>query len=205
MNIKKEHSIIIPLILVIFFTVLVYIMISPGIKLHSQDSTVTYNTGYESNTVSAKVINLIEEGQTDLGGTLQNYQVFDVELVEGDFKGSVLTVDYGLRQILGSDEKIKEELGIIEKDTSPFREGWITGTATAIGAFIPVFPFLIFSGSTAMWISFVISMAAHFGVGAARSFFTGRGIFRSGFDMFVVGFGVAAAGYLIGEFIMKLF
>jgi uncharacterized membrane protein len=108
MNFKKEHSIIIPVILVVVFTVLVYFMITPGIKLHSQDSSTTYNTGYESNTVSAKVINLIEEGQTDLGGTLQNYQVFDVELVEGEFKGSVLTVDYGLRQILGSDEKIKE-------------------------------------------------------------------------------------------------
>ena len=86
---KREHSIIIPLILVIGFSVLVMIMISPGIKLHSQDSPINYKTGYESDTVRAKVINLIEEGQTDLGGTLQNYQVFDVELVEGDFKGSV--------------------------------------------------------------------------------------------------------------------
>ena len=49
----------------------------------------------------------------------------------------------------------------------------------------------------------MISMTAHFGVGAARSFFTGRGIFRSGFDMFVVGFGVAAVGYFIGELILK--
>ncbi len=103
------------------------------------------------------------------------------------------------------DEKVKEELGIIEKDTSPLKEGWVTGTATAIGAFIPVLPFLFLSGTAAIWISFIISMVAHFGVGAARSFFTGRGIFRSGFDMFVVGFGVAAAGYLIGEFIMKIF
>lgn len=106
---------------------------------------------------------------------------------------------------LALDEKVKEELGIIEKDTSPIKEGWITGTATAIGAFIPVFPFLIFTGSNAIWISFIISMVAHFAVGAARSFFTGRGIFRSGFDMFVVGFGVAAAGYFIGELIMKFF
>ena len=44
---------------------------------------------------------------------------------------------------------------------------------------------------------FIISMAAHFGVGAARSFFTGRGIFRSGFDMFIVGFGIAAIGFFI--------
>jgi VIT1/CCC1 family predicted Fe2+/Mn2+ transporter len=44
-------------------------------------------------------------------------------------------------------------------------------------------------------------MGAHFIVGAARSVFTGRGILRSGFDMFVVGLGVAMAGYLAGNWI----
>ena len=101
------------------------------------------------------------------------------------------------------EDKVREELGIVDSLQSPFKEGWITGTATAIGALIPVFPFFFFSGSYAIWTSFVISMLTHFGVGAARSFFTGRGIFRSGFDMFVVGFGVAAVGYLIGELILK--
>ena len=99
------------------------------------------------------------------------------------------------------EEKVREELGIGEQNIKPFREGWITGTATAIGALIPVFPFFFMSGSAAIWTAFIIAMLAHFGVGAARSFFTGRGIFRSGFDMFVVGFGIAAVGYFIGEFI----
>ena len=101
------------------------------------------------------------------------------------------------------EDKVREELGIVERPQSPFKEGWITGTATAVGALIPVFPFFFLSGSFAIGTSFVISMLAHFGVGAARSFFTGRGIFRSGFDMFVVGFGVAAVGYFIGELILK--
>ena len=55
----------------------------------------------------------------------------------------------------------------------------------------------------AIWISLTISMLAHFVVGAARSFFTGRGIFRSGIDMFLVGMGVAIVGYIIGELISK--
>jgi VIT1/CCC1 family predicted Fe2+/Mn2+ transporter len=101
------------------------------------------------------------------------------------------------------EDKVREELGIIESAQSPLKEGWITGTATAVGALIPVFPFLFLSGSAAVWTSFIISMVSHFGVGAARSFFTGRGIFRSGFDMFVVGFGVAAVGYFIGELVLK--
>ncbi len=101
------------------------------------------------------------------------------------------------------EDKVREELGIVDRIQSPFKEGWVTGTATAIGALIPVFPFFFLAGSVGIWTSFIISMLAHFGVGAARSFFTGRGIFRSGFDMFVVGFGVAAVGYLIGELILK--
>jgi VIT1/CCC1 family predicted Fe2+/Mn2+ transporter len=48
-------------------------------------------------------------------------------------------------------------------------------------------------------------MLAHFGVGGARSFFTGRGVIRSGMDMFVVGLGVAAVGYIVGEWITRFF
>ncbi len=101
------------------------------------------------------------------------------------------------------EEKVREELGIGEQNINPLKEGWITGTATAVGAIIPVFPFFFLSGTPAIITSFIIAMLAHFGVGAARSFFTGRSIFRSGFDMFVVGFGIAAIGYFIGELIAR--
>src|SRR4051812_2336045 len=102
------------------------------------------------------------------------------------------------------DEQVQEELGIGEPHMSPLREGWVTGTATAIGAFIPVFPFLFWEGWTAIVVAFVVSMLSHFLVGAARSVFTGRSVFRSGLDMFVVGLGVAAVGYFVGEWVGKL-
>jgi len=102
------------------------------------------------------------------------------------------------------EEKVREELKIGEATTTPLREGWTTGIATALGAFIPVAPFLISRGITAIWIAFAVAMLSHFAVGAARSFFTGRGVFRSGIDMFVVGLGVAAVGYVVGEWIVKL-
>jgi VIT1/CCC1 family predicted Fe2+/Mn2+ transporter/rubrerythrin len=99
------------------------------------------------------------------------------------------------------EEKVQSELGIGAQTSSPMREGWITGVATALGALIPVFPFFIFSGFTAISVAFVIAMLAHFAVGAARSVFTGRSVFRSGLDMFVVGLGVAVVGYFVGEWI----
>jgi VIT1/CCC1 family predicted Fe2+/Mn2+ transporter len=46
-------------------------------------------------------------------------------------------------------------------------------------------------------------MVSHFAVGAARSFFTGRSVIRSGVDMFVIGMGVAAVGYLVGDLVAK--
>jgi VIT1/CCC1 family predicted Fe2+/Mn2+ transporter len=102
------------------------------------------------------------------------------------------------------DEQVQEELGISADQVSPLREAWITGAATAIGSFIPVFPFLVMEGMTAVVVSFVISMLSHWLVGAARSVFTGRSVFRSGMDMFVVGLGVAAVGYFVGEWIGRL-
>ena len=44
----------------------------------------------------------------------------------------------------------------------------------------------------------------HFLVGAARSVFTGRGLVRSGIDMFVVGLGVAIVGYFAGDWVAGL-
>jgi VIT1/CCC1 family predicted Fe2+/Mn2+ transporter len=100
-------------------------------------------------------------------------------------------------------EQVREELKIVEAHATPLKEGWLTGAATAIGAFIPVAPFFVFTGPTAAWSAFTIAMLCHFAVGAARSFFTGRGIIRSGIDMFVVGLGVAGVGYVVGDLVAK--
>jgi VIT1/CCC1 family predicted Fe2+/Mn2+ transporter len=102
------------------------------------------------------------------------------------------------------EEQVREELKIGEATTTPMREAWITGIATALGAFIPVAPLLFSTGRAAIWTSFLLAMVSHFAVGAARSFFTGRGVIRSGMDMFLVGLGVAGIGYLLGDWIVKL-
>ncbi|MFQ5839772.1 MAG: VIT1/CCC1 transporter family protein [Candidatus Methylomirabilales bacterium] len=102
-------------------------------------------------------------------------------------------------------EKTREELGIVPQTVTPLREGAITGVATGFGALIPILPFFLTSGPPAVWTSIGISMLSHFGVGAARSFFTGRGIFRSGLDMFLVGLGVALVAYFVGWLITDHF
>ena len=93
------------------------------------------------------------------------------------------------------DAMVREELNIHPADLAPLKDGIVTGTATAIGAFIPIVPFLTMEFGAAVWVSLAISMLAHFAIGAARSLFTGRSLWASGRDMFLVGFGVAAVGY----------
>src|SRR5678815_208602 len=103
------------------------------------------------------------------------------------------------------EEQVQEELKIGEQTISPLRVGWVIGLATAFGAIIPVFPFFIAQGQTAIVLSFAFSMLSHFLVGAARSVFTGRSVFRSGLDMFVVGLGVAIVGYYVGNLVGGFF
>ena len=104
---------------------------------------------------------------------------------------------------LALDAMVREELNIHPAELAPLKDGVVTGAATAVGAFIPILPFLVSDFGVAVWTSLAISMLAHFAIGAARSLFTGRGVWASGRDMFVVGFGVAAVGYLIGELVTK--
>ncbi len=94
----------------------------------------------------------------------------------------------------------REELGLDpEAGDSPLREGVVTGIATALGAVIPIVPFLLLSSAAAIWTGILISMIAHFLVGASRAIFTGRPAIRSGFEMFLVGMGVALVTYLLGQ------
>ena len=102
------------------------------------------------------------------------------------------------------ETQVREELNIHPAELAPMKDGLVTGTATAVGAIIPIMPFLVMDHGPAAWVSLVISMLAHFAIGAARSLFTGRGIWVSGRDMFLVGFGVAAAGYIIGEWLPRI-
>jgi VIT1/CCC1 family predicted Fe2+/Mn2+ transporter len=96
------------------------------------------------------------------------------------------------------ETKVQEELGIQPPAVTPLADGVVTGSATAVGALIPLLPFFTMDAGAAIWASLTVAMLAHFAIGAARSVFTGRGVWTSGRDMFLVGFGVAAAGYFIG-------
>lgn len=54
-------------------------------------------------TVRAEVIQIIEEGEIDLDGHTQKYQVARVNILEGEYAGIPMEIDYGKRQIRSDD------------------------------------------------------------------------------------------------------
>ena len=79
---------------------------------------------------------------------------------------------------------------------------WISATSgalsTALGATIPVIPFFFMTGISAVITAAVVSLIAHFAVGAAKSLITVRSWWASGFEMTAVGAVEGAVTYAIG-------
>ncbi len=93
----------------------------------------------------------------------------------------------------------QQELGLSQHH---FPNHWKSATSaavsTAIGAFIPIIPFFFMSGINAVIASFVVSIAAHFAVGAVKSLITIRSWWASGFEMTMVGVIEAVVTYGLG-------
>jgi uncharacterized membrane protein len=63
-------------------------------------------SAFGSETVRARVVQIIEEGEIDLGGQVQPYQVVRVEISEGEYQGIPMEIDYGKRQIRSDDYRL---------------------------------------------------------------------------------------------------
>ena len=75
--------------------------------------------------------------------------------------------------------------------------------STAVGAIIPVIPFFFMQGIPAVIAAAIVSLAAHFAVGAAKSLITVRSWWSSGLEMTVVGAVEGAVTYGIGILLGK--
>ena len=97
-----------------------------------------------------------------------------------------------------------ERLGSSEEALSnPLVSAGSGALSTAIGATIPIIPFFFLSGIEAVIAAAIISLAAHFAVGAAKSLITVRSWWSSGFEMTVVGAVEGAVTYGIGILLGK--
>ena len=98
---------------------------------------------------------------------------------------------------------VKEELGINAEELkgSAFEAALYSFILFAIGAVIPVFPFMFLSGTTAILISAAASTVGLFIIGAAITLFTGKSVWYSGFRQVIFGLAAAAITFGIGKLI----
>lgn len=93
-----------------------------------------------------------------------------------------------------------EELGLSEESfPNPVVAAVSASVSTGIGAFIPIIPFFFLQGIPAIIAAAIISLIAHFAVGAAKTLVTGRSLFKSGMEMTIVGAVEAVITYVLGS------
>jgi vacuolar iron transporter family protein len=99
------------------------------------------------------------------------------------------------------DVLAREELGLNPDDLgSPFAAAGSSFLTFAFGATIPLIPFFIgVSGDSAVYASAGVTAFALFAVGIALSLFTGRGAFRGGLRMVLIGAGAGVAAWGVGK------
>ena len=93
-----------------------------------------------------------------------------------------------------------EQLNLTEDALSnPYVSAGSGALSTAVGAFIPIIPFLFLHGLPAIIAAAVVSLLAHFAVGAAKTLITVRSWWSSGLEMTAVGAVEGLVTYFIGK------
>lgn len=98
------------------------------------------------------------------------------------------------------DTLAREELGIDPEELggSAWTAALTSFVLFAMGAIVPVLPFVFLSGIDAVALSVVLSTLALFGIGALITLMTGRSVLFSGMRQVLVGLAAAALTYGVG-------
>jgi vacuolar iron transporter family protein len=93
----------------------------------------------------------------------------------------------------------RERLNTTEEGLSKPLVSAVSGAlSTAVGALIPIIPFFFMAGIPAVIVAAIVSLIAHFAVGAAKSLITIRSWWSSGLEMTIVGAVEGVVTYVIG-------
>ncbi len=93
----------------------------------------------------------------------------------------------------------QSELGLSQHHfPNQWTSAFSAALSTAIGAFIPIIPFFFMTGFPAVIAAFIVSILAHFAVGAVKSLITIRSWWASGMEMTIVGVLEAVVTYGLG-------
>ncbi|MBN2145808.1 MAG: YibE/F family protein [Anaerolineales bacterium] len=103
MNLHHKYNrifIILALLLVLLAAGLIFALVwGKASSIRSERQEPAYTIGFGSDTVRARVLDVLEEGTITLGDITQPYQILLVRIMEGPHEGEFLQIDYGQRQI----------------------------------------------------------------------------------------------------------
>ncbi len=96
---------------------------------------------------------------------------------------------------------VREELGIDihDKGGSPAKAAIFSFLLFALGAFIPVFPFLLVGGKSPVVISIIMGSLGLFGFGALGTLFTGKPVWYAGLRQLILGLLAAGITFSLGR------
>ncbi len=98
------------------------------------------------------------------------------------------------------DVLAQEELGLNPGELgSPWAAAIASFVSFGVGAVVPLLPFALAGGTTALAAGASLALVALFGAGAASSLFTGKSAVRSGLRMAAIGGGAAALTHAVGR------
>jgi VIT1/CCC1 family predicted Fe2+/Mn2+ transporter/rubrerythrin len=97
---------------------------------------------------------------------------------------------------------VSEELGISAvAGPPPLLDALFAGGGFALGAVVPLLPYLVSAGSGALVAAAVLSVVGLFTMGAAKTLVTSRSVLRSGLEMVAVGVVAAVVTNLVGRLV----
>jgi VIT1/CCC1 family predicted Fe2+/Mn2+ transporter/rubrerythrin len=122
------------------------------------------------------------------------YQLKGIDKETADGLAEKLSQDPGaMLKVLAA-----EELGVSRVEGNPTEAAVAGGVSTAVGAIVPVIPFFFVTGTTGIILAAIVSLVAHFLVGAAKSLVTLRTWWSAGLEMTAAGVVVGGVLYGVG-------
>lgn len=150
---------------------------------------------------------LMETGLKKVHEDIQNHREKELQILCLIYqeKGFSEKDAYQIAQTIATDEArfqrtmAQEKLGIHELNKgNPWSSALFGALSTFIGAIIPLLPFFFMHGIFALIAAAIVSLLAHFLVGAAKSLVVNRSWWSSGLEMTLVGILVGIVSYTLG-------
>jgi len=123
------------------------------------------------------------------------YQLKGLSVAEADLLAGKMAEDpEAMLKALAAEELE----GASAEANDPTQAALAAGISTFLGAMVPVIPFFFLKGTGAIVTAAVVSLIAHFLVGAAKSLFTLRTWWAAGLEMTLAGVLVGGVTYAVG-------